>query len=433
MNYPETIAFLFSSLPMYQRTGKAAYKANLDNTHALDQSMGHPHRRFKSVHIAGTNGKGSVSHMLASVLQESGYQTGLYTSPHLLDFRERIRVNGRMIGEEQVVGFVVRMRETIDRIQPSFFEMTVAMAFDHFAREQVDIAVIETGMGGRLDSTNIITPEVSVLTRISLDHTDFLGNTEALIAGEKAGIIKENVPVVAGNNDEVVNNVFRQTAAQKNSPIRFAAADRSFTFQTFTGDAESILHFRNLENKESESFTTDLLGTYQQENLGLALTTIDALKQSGWNIPDSAISAGLKNVKKNTFLRGRWEILGANPRIICDTAHNASGVQAVMEQLQQVPYKSLHIVWGMVGDKPAAEILQYLPGDAKYYFTQPSIPRAMTADNLAEHAFRRGLRGRQYPTVGEAYREALRSANPEDAVFIGGSTFVVADLLGFLE
>lgn len=433
MNYAETIEFLFSSLPMYQRTGKAAYKANLDNTHALDRALGHPHEKFRSVHIAGTNGKGSVSHMLASILQESGYRTGLYTSPHLLDFRERIRVNGKMIGEDQVVGFVKRTRDTIQIIQPSFFEMTVAMAFDHFAREQVDIAVIETGMGGRLDSTNIITPEVSVLTRISLDHTDFLGNTEALIAAEKAGIIKEKVPVTIGNNEEVVNNVFRQTAARKNSPVHFAADHRVFTFQTFTGDEHSIFHFRNPVEQVSESYTTDLLGTYQHENLGLVLTTIEVLKGSGWKIPVTAINRGLKNVKKNTFLRGRWEILGANPRIICDTAHNASGVRAVMDQLRQVPCRSLHIVWGMVGDKPAGEIMQYLPADAKYYFTQPSIPRAMPADRLMEQAVRSGRTGILSPSVPAAFQEAIRTAAPEDAVFVGGSTFVVADLLEFLD
>lgn len=433
MNYNETIEFLFSSLPMYQRSGKAAYKANLDNTIALDRAMGHPHQQFRSVHVAGTNGKGSVSHMLASVLQESGYRTGLYTSPHLLDFRERIRVNGKMITEEQVVGFVERMRESIDSIQPSFFEMTVAMAFDHFAREQVDIAIIETGMGGRLDSTNIITPEASVLTRISLDHTEFLGDTEALIAGEKAGIIKKNVPVAAGINTEPVNLVFRETAARMNSPIRFAIADRSFSFQTFTGDKHSIFHFSNLENQASESYTTDLLGTYQHENLSLVLTTIEVMKQSGWKIPRTSIIEGLKNVKKNTSLRGRWEILGANPRIICDTAHNASGVKAVMEQLQQVPRKSLHIVWGMVGDKPAEQILHYLPGDALYYFTQPSIPRAMEASRLMEHAHRYGLKGTQHPTVREAFRAARQAAAPDDAIFIGGSTFMVADLLQSMD
>lgn len=433
MNYSETIEFLFSSLPMYQRTGKAAYKANLDNTHALDLAMGHPHRNFKSLHIAGTNGKGSTSHMLASILQESGYRTGLYTSPHLLDFRERIRVNGEMIEEKQVVDFVERLREPIERIRPSFFEMTVAMAFDHFAREQVDIAVIETGMGGRLDSTNIITPEVSVLTRISLDHTDFLGNTEVRIAGEKAGIIKEKVPVAAGNNEEMVNNVFRETAAQKNCPIHFAAMERSFSFQTFTGDMHSVFHFRNLQKQVSESYASDLLGTYQHENMNLVLTTIELLQKAGWNIPGAAINSGLKNVRKNTLLRGRWEILGANPRIICDTAHNASGVRAVMEQLQQVPFKSLHIVWGMVGDKPAGEILQYLPDNAHYYFTQPAIPRCMPAEKLKEHAVSRGMHGKLYVSVPAAFQEALHAAAPEDAVFIGGSTFVVADLLRFLE
>ncbi len=433
MNYEETIDFLLSSLPMFQRTGKAAYKANLDNTHALDQVMGHPHKKFKSVHIAGTNGKGSVSHMLASVLQESGYRTGLYTSPHLLDFRERIRINGHMIGKDQVVGFVEQHMEAIETIQPSFFEITVAMAFDHFARQQVDVAVIETGMGGRLDSTNIISPEVSVLTRISLDHTEFLGDTEALIAAEKAGIIKEKVPVIAGNNSETVNHVFNEAATQKNSPIRTVTDDRIFTFQTFAGERYSIFHFLNLANQKRESYKTDLLGRYQHENLSLVLTTLEVLRASGWQIPVNATKNGLQHTKKNTFLRGRWEVLGANPRIICDTAHNASGVKAVMEQLQQTPSRKLHIVWGMVGDKPLEEIIRYLPPDAVYYLTQPSIPRAMPVEKLHKNAVDQGLNCTKYSSVQEAFQHALQAASPEDTLFIGGSTFVVADLLTFFE
>ena len=431
MDYAETIEFLFSSLPMFQRTGKAAYKANLDNTHALDKAMGQPHKKFKSIHIAGTNGKGSVSHMLASVLQESGYRTGLYTSPHLVDFRERIRINGQMIGKDQVIGFVEEHMETIEKIQPSFFEMTVAMAFDHFARQQVDIAVIETGMGGRLDSTNIITPEVAVLTRISLDHTEFLGDTEALIAAEKAGIIKENVPVIAGNNSETVNHVFNEAATKKNSPIRYVTDDRLFAFQTFTGEHHSIFHFRNLATREHESYKTDLLGRYQHENLSLVLTTLEVLSARGWKIPVTATKNGLQHTRGNTLLRGRWEILGANPRIICDTAHNASGVKAVMEQLQQTPSRKLHIVWGMVGDKPLEEVFQYLPADAVYYLTQPSIPRAMPVEKLHEKAVNQGLSCTKYNSVQEAFQHALRATSPDDTLFIGGSTFVVADLLTF--
>ncbi len=431
MNYAETIEFLFSSLPMFQRTGKAAYKANLDNTHALDQVLGHPHKKFKSIHIAGTNGKGSVSHTLASVLQESGYRTGLYTSPHLVDFRERIRINGQMIGKDQVVGFVEEHMEAIEKIQPSFFEMTVAMAFDHFARQQVDIAVIETGMGGRLDSTNIITPEVAVLTRISLDHTEFLGNTEALIAAEKAGIIKEKVPVIAGNNTETVRRVFNEVAIQRNCPIHYATDDRTFSFQTFSGDQHSIFHYRNLASQEQESYRTDLLGRYQHENLSLALSTIDVLREAGWKIPVPAMRSGLQHIRNNTSLRGRWEILGANPRIICDTAHNASGVKAVMEQLQQTPSRKLHVVWGMVGDKPLEEVFQYLPADAVYYFTQPSIPRAMPVEELHKKAVNQGLSCTKYNSVQEAFQHALQASSPEDSLFIGGSTFVVADLLTF--
>jgi dihydrofolate synthase/folylpolyglutamate synthase len=432
MNYAETIDFLFSSLPMYHRTGKAAYKANLDNTHALDRALGHPHRNFRSVHVAGTNGKGSVSHMLASVLQASGYRTGLYTSPHLVDFRERIRINGEMISEAHVVDFVELTREVIDRIRPSFFEKTVAMAFDHFAREQVDIAIIETGMGGRLDSTNIVTPEVSVLTHLSLDHTEFLGHTEALIAAEKAGIIKEGVPVTIGSNSETVCDVFSEVAAKKNSPVRFAATERVFAYQTFTAEHLSIFHYRNTGKQITEAYTTDLTGTYQHENLNLVLTTIEVLQQAGWNIPGPAISDGLSNVKKTTGLRGRWDLLGVNPRTICDTAHNASGVQVVMEQLLQVPHRQLHIVWGMVGDKPVETVFQYLPRDATYYFTQPSIPRAMPVKRLLEHATGHGLAGTRYASVQEAFLAASATAAAEDTIFIGGSTFVVADLLAYL-
>lgn len=429
MNYQETIDFLFSSLPMYQRTGKAAYKANLDNTIALDTVLGHPHLRFKSIHVAGTNGKGSVSHMLASIFREAGYTTGLYTSPHMVDFRERIRVNGEMIGEAQVVGFVGRIKDEIDRIQPSFFEMTVAMAFDHFAREKVDIAIIETGMGGRLDSTNIITPVVSLITNISMDHAEFLGDTEVLIAREKGGIIKEGVPVIVGKNSDEVRDVFTEMAREKGSGIIFSDRIRNFLFQTFTASQTSHFHFKNHETGESEIILTDLTGTYQSENINVVLTTIGLLREAGWDLSEDAVVNGFAHVKRNTALRGRWEILGANPRIIADTAHNESGVRAVMTQLKQVPFKRLHIVWGMVGDKPVDAIIQHLPQEAVYYFTQPSIPRALPVEGLVQRAGAAGLKGESYPTVAEAFAAAGKAAGQDDTIYIGGSTFVVGDLL----
>lgn len=434
MTYKETLDFLYSSLPMYQRTGKAAYKANLDNTLALDKALGHPHRDFPSVHIAGTNGKGSVSHMLASIFQAAGYKTGLYTSPHLLDFRERIRVNGEMISEEHVLEFVQRMKTQIDEICPSFFEMTVAMAFDHFSREQVDIAIIETGMGGRLDSTNIVIPELSVITSISLDHTEFLGDTLAKIAGEKAGIIKKGIPVVSGQNSKEVNNVLILKAEAMNTSVELADSHRAFLYQTYTADMlHSVYHYRNLQDNTPLAIGCDLLGSYQSENLNIVISSIEILKTRGWNISEVAFSDGLLNVKKNTDLRGRWEILGSNPRIICDNAHNEEGIRLVMNQLLQIPCRQLHIVIGTVGEKAIDKILPLLPANARYYFTQASIPRALPASILKEEAALYKLQGSMHKLVSEAYTSARKNARAEDMIFIGGSTFVVADLLQFLN
>ncbi len=429
MTYQETIDFLFSSLPMYQRSGKAAYKANLDNTIALDKALGHPHKAFSSIHIAGTNGKGSVSHMLASIFREAGYKTGLYTSPHLLDFRERIRIDGEMIAEEQVTAFVERIRRLIEAMRPSFFEMTVAMAFDHFAREQVDIAIIETGMGGRLDSTNIITPVLSLITSISMDHAEFLGDTPELIAREKGGIIKPGIPVVAGRNSTSVNAVFSRMAETQNSQLLFADHARTFRYHTTTPDNLSLFHFTNHQNNAPETVLTDLQGTYQHENISLVLTAIERLNGMQLQLTSEAVGRGFARVKKNTALRGRWEILGANPRIIADTAHNAGGILPVMEQLRQVPAKRLHIVWGMVGDKATEEIFRLLPPEARYYFTSPSIPRAMPVNDLLQQATAAGLHGSAFHTVEEAFEAARTAAQPEDTIFVGGSTYVIADLL----
>ncbi len=429
MNYKETLDFLFNSLPMYQRIGKAAYKANLDNTLALDNALGNPHRYFKTIHVAGTNGKGSVSHMLASIFREAGYVTGLYTSPHLIEFRERIMIDGKMIGQKEVVNFVNRIKHEIIEIQPSFFEMTVAMAFDHFARKKVDIAIIETGMGGRLDSTNIISPVLSLITSIAMDHAEFLGNTELLIAKEKGGIIKLGVPVIAGINTPEVGEILMGIAEEKGSRIVFAGDIREFLFQTFSPNNTSFFHYINRQSDQPEMIHTDLTGTYQHENINNVLAAIDLLRESGWNLPESAVSRGLLHVGKNTGLRGRWEILGNNPRIIADTAHNEEGVRAVMEQLEQVPGRRLHIVWGMVGDKPVEKILILLPQNALYYFTQPSIERAMPVDRLVEAAGDAGIKGGSFSTVPDAFAAAKSGAERDDTIFIGGSTFVVADLL----
>jgi dihydrofolate synthase/folylpolyglutamate synthase len=334
-----------------------------------------------------------------------------------------------MIGEEHVVRFVDRIKDEIGKIQPSFFEMTVAMAFDHFAREKVDIAIVETGMGGRLDSTNIITPVVSLITSIAMDHAEFLGDTEVLIAREKGGIIKESVPVIVGKNSEEVNDLFIEMARKKGSKIILADRIRSFLFQTLTAAQTSHFHFKNLGNGQTETIHSDLTGTYQSENINLALTAIGMLRETGWNLPEVAVIEGFANVKRNTALRGRWEILGANPRIIADTAHNEAGVRAVMTQLTMVPSKRLHIVWGMVGDKPLDAILQHLPQEAVYYFTQPAIPRAMPVENLVQRAGGVGLRGDAYPAVTEAFTAAKKAAGMDDTIYIGGSTFVVGDLL----
>lgn len=429
MNYQETIEFLFSSLPMFQRTGAAAYKANLDNTLEFDRVLGHPHRLFRSVHVAGTNGKGSVSHMLASVFQVAGYRTGLYTSPHLLDFRERIRIDGKLIHEKHVVEFVERNRAVIERIQPSFFEMTVAMAFDHFAREKVDMAIIETGMGGRLDSTNIIVPEISVITSISKDHTEFLGDTIEKIAGEKAGIIKEGVPVVLGKNEPSVRRVIEKTASAKNAAVILSDEQRRYNYRTLLLDSRTLFHYTDIQAGKELAISSDLGGDYQGDNINTFLAAVSLLKKRFSMLSDAAVNEALLNVKRNTGLRGRWELLGSNPRIICDTAHNAGGIKLVMEQLGSVPAKKMHIVWGMVSDKSPELILPLLPKNAEYYFTQPSIPRGMPVDRLLSCAKTNQLNGGAYPTVEKAFLAAREKAGPDDTVFIGGSTFVVADLL----
>lgn len=429
MNYHDTIKFLYSSLPMYQRQGKAAYKANLDNTHRLDSHLSHPHRSFPSIHVAGTNGKGSVSHMLASVFQESGYKTGLYTSPHLLDFRERIRINGEPIPENGVTGFVKDNQDIIEELIPSFFEMTVAMAFDYFARMKVEIAIIETGLGGRLDSTNIITPELSIITNISMDHSEFLGQDLLSIAREKGGIIKEGIPLVLGHAGSETEHLLLTMASEKRAPSTLAYRQYQPSFNTFDQYGRSILRIMNLMTGSRETVSCDLTGDYQQENIITALTAIEKLRELGWDIPNRAIETGFASISANTGILGRWQTLGSDPRSICDTAHNQAGITAVVGQINQVPWKDLHMIWGMVSDKDLASILPLLPGKARYYFTRSEVPRSMDAHKLCREARTMGLKGDVYPTVGEAYRAACENADSDDMIFTGGSTFVVADLL----
>ena len=428
-DYLEILDYLYSQLPMFQRTGAAAYKNTLDNTWVLDEMFGHPHRNFKTIHVAGTNGKGSVSHMLASVLQEAGYKVGLYTSPHLVDFRERIRVNGEMIPEKDVVWFVERFRRlnAAFNMEPSFFELTVAMAFDHFKSNQVDVAVIEVGLGGRLDSTNIITPEVSVITNISLDHTALLGKTIPLIAAEKAGIVKPGIPVVISESDETYNFVFENKAIETGSPIAFADREYQASYSMLLPEGLQVFNFKRNEKLEYLALRTDLLGNYQRKNVAGVLKTLDVLKEKGWQIDQAAIYRGLERVKANTGLRGRWEIVGANPVVICDTGHNEGGLRIVVDQLRNMAWKKLHIVFGMVSDKDIEGVMKLMPKEAIYYFTQANIPRAMDAELLKQKAQIAGLKGDAFPAVKIAVKAALAHAETEDLVFVGGSSFVVAD------
>lgn len=429
--YPEVLGYLFSQLPMFQRTGPAAYKDNLDNTFRLDVMFDHPHRSFRSIHVAGTNGKGSVSHIMASVLQEAGYKTGLYTSPHLKDFRERIRVNGEMISEEAVVQFteLFRTKNEKEKLEPSFFELTVSMAFDYFRAMQVDVAVIEVGLGGRLDSTNIITPEVSVITNISFDHMTLLGNTLQKIAAEKAGIIKKDVPVVIGESSPETSFVFEQIAGKVQTRLEFADREYQADYSMLTIDGKQSLNIRRNDELVYPDLQLDLLGIYQRHNVPTVLKTIDILNKKGWNLTEDIVRRGLSNTIRNTGLMGRWQIIGHHPLTICDTGHNPAGIKLVVEQINQTAWKELHIVIGMVNDKDQNEVLSLLPANARYYFTKAAIPRAAEPEDLKFKAERFGLKGNCYPTVRQALSEALANAGENDLVFVGGSTFVVAEIL----
>jgi dihydrofolate synthase/folylpolyglutamate synthase len=405
MNYQEVLSYLFSQLPMYQRIGKAAYKIDLSNTHLLMGLLANPECKFKAVHVAGTNGKGSTSHMLASVLQEAGYKVGLYTSPHLKDFRERVKINGEMISEAEVIKFVTLHQAKFEAINLSFFEWTVGLAFDYFANQQVDIAIIETGLGGRLDSTNVITPEVSVITNIGIDHTQFLGETLEKIAAEKAGIIKKNIPVVIGETQEQTTAVFIAKADAVNARIIFA------------------------DLLKDSNFMTDLKGIYQQKNLKTCLATIQILNQGNWAISDRHIAKGMSAVVANTGLLGRWQILGESPLIIADTGHNEQGITEVVKQLAQIECKELHIVFGAVNDKSITSVLALLPKHAHYYYCQANIPRALAVAELGDLAQDKGLKGVLCNSVEDALNRAKQKATNEDVVFVGGSTFVVAEVL----
>ncbi|MDO5978130.1 bifunctional folylpolyglutamate synthase/dihydrofolate synthase [Flavivirga spongiicola] len=405
MTYQDTLDWMFSQLPMYQRQGKVAFKEDLSNTLILADYLNNPERNFKSIHIAGTNGKGSTSHMLASVLQEAGYKVGLYTSPHLKDFRERIRINGHVVSKQFVTEFIKQNKTFFEVNSLSFFEMTVGMAFEYFSMEKVDIAVIEVGLGGRLDSTNIIIPEVSVITNIGIDHTQFLGNTLEAIAFEKGGIIKRNIPVVIGETQEETASVFKDLACKNNSKIVFA-------------DQEII-----------KIYESDLLGTYQSKNIKTVIQAIKELRVKGFKISEQHLKKGLLKTVENTGLLGRWQVINESPKAVCDTGHNREGLSYVMNQIHNESYKALHIVLGFVNDKDLSSIIDLFPKKATYYFCKPNIPRGLKTNVLKRIFNEHRLKGKVYNSVNEAYMSALRNSDLDDFIFIGGSTFVVAEII----
>lgn len=426
MTYEETLHYLYTSTPLFQNVGKDAYKEGLENTYELDKHFGHPHKQFKTIHIAGTNGKGSCSHTLAAILQSAGYKTGLYTSPHLVDFRERIRVNGTPIPKDYVTLFVEENRSFFEPLHPSFFELTTAMAFKYFAEQHVDVAIIEVGLGGRLDCTNIITPDMCIITNISFDHTQFLGNTLEKIAKEKAGIIKSGIPVVIGETSTETRTVFQNKAAETHAPITFAE-DESLVEDWKTGtDGYRIYQTKNYADLKGE-----LGGLYQIKNTNTILTAVRQLKQIGYTITEQDVRNGFANVCKLTGLMGRWQTIETSPKVICDTGHNVGGISYIVEQLKHETYKHLHIVIGMVNDKDISGVLSLLPKDAYYYFTQASVKRALPADEMAQKAYAANLQGGYYDNVQTALEAAKAKADKDDLIFVGGSSFIVADLLTF--
>lgn len=426
MNYEETLDYLYNSAPLFQHIEKDAYKAGLENTYLLDEYFNHPHRQFRTIHIAGTNGKGSCSHTLAAILQSAGYKTGLYTSPHLIDFRERIRVNGIPVSKEYVIDFVEKHRVFFEPLHPSFFELTTAMAFHYFSQSQIDVAIIEVGLGGRIDCTNIIRPDLCVITNISFDHIQFLGNTLAKIATEKAGIIKEKTPVVIGETTPETKPIFTTRAKEVNAPIYFA-------------EEEQLLHSSSINEKGKRIYqTTDYLnlegeleGLCQLKNTNTLLSAIRLLKQAGYQLTESNIRKGFSQVCELTGLMGRWQKLESEPTLICDTGHNVGGISYIIEQLKHQKYERLHIVIGMVNDKDISGVLSMLPKNATYYFTKASVKRALSEKELQSLAMQSRLHGDAYPDVETAVAAAKEKANKNDFIFVGGSSFIVADLLKF--
>ena len=402
MNYKQTLDYLFTRLPLYQKKGPAAYKADIGNILKASSILGNPHDKFKSIHVAGTNGKGSVSHMLSSILQEAGYKVGLYTSPHLKDFRERIKINGQMISKEDVVTFVSNNKNQFEQIDLSFFEFTVALSFKYFEKEKVDIAVIEVGLGGRLDSTNIINPELSIITNISLDHTNILGDTLEKIAIEKGGIIKKNTPVIIGRYQSEIEHIFNDISKKKETKISYSL---------------------------NNNYELDLKGDYQKENCRTAVTSITEMQKKGWKVSEKNIKDGLLNTIENTKFEGRWQVLNKQPLVICDTAHNEDGLKKVILQIDQTFHHSLHIVFGIVDDKNLENILKLLPRYAKYYFCKPNIPRGLDEKYLQKIANDKKIKGIAYSSVNKALNSAKENAQKNDLIFIGGSTFTVAEVV----
>lgn len=430
MNYSETIKYLYEAAPLFQNIGAGAYKEGLSNTHKLDAHFGHPHTKYKTIHIAGTNGKGSCASALAAILQSQGYKTGLYTSPHLVDFRERIRVNGKMIPEQEVIDFVAREREFFEPLHPSFFELTTALAFEYFAKEKVDFAVIEVGMGGRLDCTNIITPEVSVITNISLDHTQFLGDTIEKIAAEKAGIIKESIPVVIGENQAETRPVFERKAKEMHAPVTFAE-DSPIVLSWNHAKSGSGLSLATNMMKESVHF--ELSGDYEAKNANTVLTAVKILRSRGTEISDEAILNGLAHISSLTGLRARWEIIRKQPTVILDTGHNPGGLTYNMQQLTDTKHNAIRIIVGMVSDKDVAGSLRLMPKNAVYYFTKASVKRALDENTLYDIGTSLGLAGKSYPCVADAFKAAMSDAGNDDVIYVGGSNFIVGDFLATVK
>lgn len=425
--FEEVIDYLYARLPMFTRDGASAFKKDIGNISQFCEALGKPQNRFQSIHVAGTNGKGSTSHSLASIFSSAGFKTGLYTSPHLVDFRERVRIDGTMIPKKNVIDFVNQHRSLIESIKPSFFEVTVALAFDYFAEQNVDYAIIEVGLGGRLDSTNIVIPKLSVITNIGMDHMNMLGDTLAEIAYEKAGIIKPGVPVVVSEKDEKIAHVFEKKAAELGAPLRFASDELHVKSFKLTEDGQTV---EVQDNSGNVSFwEMELTGLYQQKNLLGILAAVDQLRKQGTKISSDDVRSGLANVIENTEIQGRWQKLGMNPLIICDTGHNEDGIREVVRNLGATSYKTLHFIVGVMRDKDLSHMLPQLPKDAIYYFCSPDIPRAMPPDELMRQAAVYNLKGNFYSSVKEAFRCAKLSAHKEDMVFIGGSNFVVAEVL----